>query len=129
MTTPPNSMDQLKLLSQMIDCMGEVIDPNMPWHQGQVFLAIALAHPESIEMRDLGKLTGLSTSAISRNVAALGEWHRLQRPGLGLVETRIDLSDRRRRPIHLSKKGITAANKLKEAMTEKLTAVLGKDKE
>jgi len=90
----------------------EQIDNQMPVHQGLVFLAVADAGDKGIDMNDIGALVGLSTSAVSRNVAALGEWHRMQKPGLGLVFTETDLRDRRRKSVHLTPKGRRAITAL-----------------
>ena len=37
-------------------------------------------------MQDLSETVGMSQSSCSRNIAALGTWHRLGKPGLNLVE-------------------------------------------
>tara|TARA_R110002072_G_scaffold151470_1_gene300756 strand:- start:1404 stop:1805 length:402 start_codon:yes stop_codon:yes gene_type:complete len=94
-----------RLLKEIVAKIGEAVDSNMPLHQALVLFIVATANEDGIEMRDIARQSGLSTSSVSRNIAALGEWHRLQRPGLGLVETRTDLADRRRKPVHLTKKG------------------------
>lgn len=82
-------------------------DATLPIHSLLLFLRVAEADlkGEPLEGRDLAKKMKLSTSAISRNVASLGEWHRHQRPGMGLIQAVPDLMDRRRKPITLTKKG------------------------
>lgn len=45
---------------------------------------------EPLESREIAKAAGISTSAVSRQVASLGDWHRSQRPGLGLLEMKPD---------------------------------------
>ena len=77
-----------RLLKEIVAKIGEAVDSNMPLHQALVLFIVATANEDGIEMRDIARQSGLSTSSVSRNIAALGEWHRLQRPGLGLVETR-----------------------------------------
>lgn len=99
-------------LLRILKAMGDEIDPAMPWQQGLVFLTVALAGDEGIDMVDLGREVALSKSAVSRNVGALGEWHRMGRPGLGLVETFTDYEDRRRKPVRLTAKGKAALRKI-----------------
>lgn len=82
------------------------VDNAMPFHQAMVLLLIGLHDADGgIEMREIAATLKMSSSSASRNVAALGEWHRLQRPGLGLVETSTDYEDRRRKPVTLTTKG------------------------
>lgn len=100
-----NFAADLSALIRLLDAIGKEIDHNMPWHQGIVFLTIAEAGDEGIDMRQISRRVGIATSSVSRNVAALGYWHRLQRPGLGLVCTGVDPTDRRRRPVRLTNKG------------------------
>ncbi len=71
-----------------------VLDQEMQLQQVATYLAVA-ARGE-IKMRDLADLVGLSQASVSRNVAALSDWHRLRRPGLGLVEAYEDLGSKGR---------------------------------
>lgn len=101
--------------------MSELVDGDMPWHQGLIFLIIANADPEEgITQGELGRMTGLSSSSVSRNIASLGEWHRLQRPGLQLIETREDLRDRRRKPIYPTAKGREVRKELANALNRSI---------
>lgn len=99
------SMDLHKFYDS-IKLMADFCGGNMPWHQGQIFLLVAVHDQDGgIDMKDIGQKVGIASSSASRNVAALGEWHRLQKPGLGLVETLTNYRDRRRKPVVLTKKG------------------------
>lgn len=107
-------------LRKLYSALGELsrVDNAMPFHQVMVLLLIALHDNEGgIEMRDISASLKMSSSSASRNVAALGEWHRLQRPGLGLVETTTDYEDRRRKPVVLTTKG----RKLLDTVTRRLS--------
>tara|TARA_B100001939_G_scaffold342295_1_gene353222 strand:- start:853 stop:1254 length:402 start_codon:yes stop_codon:yes gene_type:complete len=105
--------------------LGEQLDTNMPWHQGVIFLTVATVNQdEGIDMKEMARVTGLSTSSVSRNIQALGEWHRLQRPGLGVVETITDWKDRRRRPVRLSHKGRRVMEEVYKAVWPQLNHLL-----
>ena len=86
---------------------------DIPWHQGLVFFLIAQGSDgEGRSMQELAQRADLAQSSISRNVAALGKWHRLQKPGLNLVETFEDPRDRRRKPVYLTAKGRNVIHKI-----------------
>jgi DNA-binding MarR family transcriptional regulator len=82
----------------------------MPLQMAHVYCVI-MARP-GITMAQLGEAVGLSQSSCSRNVAALGEWHRLGKPGYGLVETASDPQEGRRLIMFLSPKGRQIARQL-----------------
>ena len=69
----------------------------------QVVLAVYEQH--GITMQGIEKRTRLALGSVSRNLMSLGEWHRLGKPGLGLVETVDDPTERRRKIAFLTKKG------------------------
>jgi DNA-binding MarR family transcriptional regulator len=75
----------------------------MPMQQVDVLLSIA-AKP-GIPMAELADATGLAQSSISRNVAALSNYHRSGVPGLGFVEAVIDPREPRRRLLFLTPQG------------------------
>lgn len=56
-------------------------------------------------MQELEKNTDMSLASVSRNLMALGKWHRLGRPGLDLVECVDDPHERRRKIAFLTKDG------------------------
>ena len=80
-----------------------VIDDAMPIQQLAVFLAIA--RREGLSIAELAKALGLGRSSASRNVAALGDLHWQKKPGLYLVEDRIDPMELRKKQIYLTPKG------------------------
>lgn len=89
-------------------------DEQMQMQTAQVFLAIAIQ--PGITSKDLVKAVGISQSSVSRNTAALGEWHRLDKPGLNLIETRPDPRERRRKVHYLTPKGHAVAKRVLAAL-------------
>lgn len=69
----------------------------------QIMLNIALE--PGITMQNLQKPTGLNISSISRNLTALGKYHRLGKDGLDFCEAVQDPLERRRMIAFLTKKG------------------------
>jgi len=109
MKAPFIDIQKLKEFKEAVRVLSDLTDHAAPLHQTLVFLetAYAQAKGESIEVAQIADVVDLSTSSTSRNVAALGEWHRSQRAGLQLIKTETDFSDRRRKPVVLTKKGET----------------------
>ncbi|UXN69609.1 MarR family transcriptional regulator [Devosia neptuniae] len=71
--------------------------------QADILLSVAMR--PGLTMADLTKMTGLSHASVSRNIAALSEYHRLGKPGLNLIEAVTDPRETRRRLIYLTTKG------------------------
>lgn len=69
----------------------------------QVVMEVALE--PGITMQTLEQRTGLSHASISRNLSALSHWHRLGKPGLGMVEKVQDPTESRRQIAFLTSKG------------------------
>ena len=100
---------KLKDLLAALHLVADLTGGAAPLHQTIILLEVALAETQGhhLEVLELADKVSVSNSSISRNVAALGEWHRSQRPGLMLVKTINEQADRRRKAITLSKKGET----------------------
>jgi len=79
------------------------IDPEMPIQMAVIFLNVAA--DEGLNMTDLYKRSGVSQASVSRNVAALSKWHRLNKAGHDLVTTKEDPAERRRKVVFLTPKG------------------------
>ena len=92
-------------------------DPVMPIQMLQTFLAVA--RQPGITMYQLGEILKTSQASCSRNVAALGKWHKLGEPGLDLVEGVEDPVERRRKIIFLTPKGRARVQEVLSAMTGK----------
>lgn len=91
--------------------------PEMAIQLPMVFLLIA--QHNGIGAARLCQLTGLSQSAISRNITALTKEGKPEEPGLGLVVKTIDPSNPRAHAIHLTRDG--------RALAARLAGVLGRD--
>lgn len=59
---------------------------------------------------------GLETASSSRLTDWLSDYHRLGKPGLGLIEKRRDPSNRRRQILHLTAKGELLLQQIEEAV-------------
>lgn len=90
-------------------------DPVMPIQMLQTFLAIAVQ--PGISMQQLGEILKTSQASCSRNVAALGKWHKFGEPGHDLVEAVEDPVERRRKIMFLTPKGRARAQEILSAMT------------
>ena len=93
----------------------------------ETFFRIAAAGERGLLMKDLERTTGMSQSAISRHVQLLSAktWRRPRQPradGLGLVVTREDPTDARRKIAYLTERGQEMWDYLTEIMQGKLTA-------
>jgi len=92
------------------------IDPEMQAHTINIFLMVCM-NP-GITMKDLGNQLGLSQATMSRNIAALGKVHRLNRPGYDLVQAEEDPVERRRKIVNLTAKGKRVQESLLSIMKE-----------
>jgi DNA-binding MarR family transcriptional regulator len=79
------------------------LDTEMPMQQAMVFLWVAMN--EGKTQRDMRGTLDIPSSTASRNLAALSDFHRLGKPGLGLVVFVDHPEDRRSKLLYLSKKG------------------------
>lgn len=79
------------------------IDPEMPMHMAAMFLIVA--NEEGITMKTLRERLGISQASCSRNVAALSNAHRLNKPGHDLLMATEDPVERRRKIVMLTPKG------------------------
>lgn len=79
------------------------LHPELSCQVAETFLMIAL--DEGATVSSIGEKMGVSTAAASRHVSHLGKYDRRRNPGLGLVETRETLEDRRVKELRLTAKG------------------------
>ena len=111
MTT--NKGKKLKGMLDLMTAIGrETGHEDISLHQIKTLLYAALRDEQDApaESREIAKVLGLSTSGMSRSIASLGDYGRGKRPGLGLLSANPDLSDRRRKPVMLTRKGRKAIN-------------------
>ena len=104
---------EINSLMKAIDVIRTSSD-DMPAQQIQTFLCVALR--PGITMEDLGQDVGISQASVSRNIASLGKWHRLGKPGADYVEAIEDPRERRRKIIYLTHKGRKVMEKALEAL-------------
>src|SRR5690554_5063356 len=90
---------ELESLARLMRGIGEIFDTRVEAHQVELFCVAAAAHlrGEPMDGRTLADALGLSTSAVSRNLAWFSERGRLQRAGLRMIEGKADPVDYRRR--------------------------------
>lgn len=106
---PSNDIAKLIKIVRQARLTGNVKRPDGKWvdlmspQALQITLEIA-QHP-GITMKELMDASGIALGSVSRNLMALGEWHRSDMPGLGLVEAVDDPREYRRKAAFLTKKG------------------------
>lgn len=103
-----SSRQHLRDLLLLLNTIGEATGhTDLTLHQAEVltFVALREASEDPADSREIAAHLGLSTSGVSRAVASLGEHGRGARGGLGLLTTKTDLHDRRRKWVRLSRKG------------------------
>lgn len=82
----------------------------MPIQMAASFLLVALNEGKSL--RELCDITGASQSTMSRQLLDLGERNRHLEPGLGLVKSKVDPMELRRKQYRLTPKGWNLVNTL-----------------
>lgn len=90
------------------------LDDTMPLQLAYTFILCATYEGESIG--DIARRAGFATSTTSRHILDLGQYDRQKRPGYGLVETKIDPMELRKKSIHLTPKGRNLLNQLLNTM-------------
>lgn len=105
----PNMKNALGKMIAGLEAVRKVGE-QMPIQTAHCFLLIAMK--PGINMAELSKLVGISQASCSRNVAALGEWHRLGKPGFDLVEAIEDPEARRRKIMFLTHRGRAVAKEV-----------------
>lgn len=86
-------------------------DSEMQLQTAVLFLNVVM--DEGVNMTELSQRVRISRASVSRNVAALSQWNRHDKPGLNLVLAKEDPSERRRKLVYLTSKGKELAEKLK----------------
>lgn len=86
------------------------IDPEMPMQTALLFLLVA--QRPGLTMKEIEEVMLVSQASVSRNVAALSQWSRHDKPGHGLVLAREDPLERRRKIVFLTQRGELLAREL-----------------
>jgi DNA-binding MarR family transcriptional regulator len=109
MTTKSNNSNPALKVASVIKLF-RALSGDMQMQQADVLLQVVLR--PGLTMNDLSKATGLSQSAVSRNVLALSKYYKLGQPGMNLVEAVVDPREPRRRVVFLTTEGKTFVTKL-----------------
>ena len=102
------AVEKLKMILDVIDRIGIATgNRDLSMHGLNVLFTASKADMQGkpLESNEIARLVNITASAVSRQVASMGEWHQSQRPGLGLIYATPDLDDRRRKPVKLTLKG------------------------
>ena len=110
--TPSFDMDDRKHLDKVSSLFQAFrqLDSTMPLQLAYTFLLCATYEGESVG--DIARRAGFAISTTSRHILDLGEYDRQKNPGYGLVETRIDPMELRRKTVHLTSKGRNLLNQI-----------------
>ena len=103
-------------LVRLVDIMQEFrkLDYEVPAQVILCFVFIASHNPCHSEV--LCHELGLTRAAVSRNTDWLSDKHRLNKPGLGLINKEVDPSNRRRMLLSLTDKGKIIAKDLRKIL-------------
>lgn len=113
-------MSNMKTIKSLMNLVEELrkLDPEMQLQTVQVLLAVAHAGDAGVPMTNLADNLGISQASASRNVAALGnKLNRHKQPGLGLLESKEDPADYRRKIVKVTAKGNRMIERLVEIIS------------
>lgn len=71
----------------------------------QTLLYVGMSPDRDVPMQDMGKALGLSQASVSRNVSFYSKINRHRSKGQGLLGSREDPKERRRKVVYLTNKG------------------------
>ena len=103
---------RLAKLQLAFDSLREM-DREIPGQVVSAFLFIA-SH-DGCHLQALTDELGLETASRSRVICWLSDYHRLGKPGLGLITKTTDPANRRRKVLRLTDKGKALARQFREA--------------
>ena len=103
-------MDRMR---RVMDLM-RLFDREVPAQVLSTFFYVA-SH-EGCTTVEMPEPLGLAQSSVSRCTDWLSDYHRLGKPGMGLILKKIDLQDRRLRRLYLSDKGRNLVSHIKEVL-------------
>ena len=94
----------IEKIKHVVDCF-RTLDSEMQAQTMTVFLIVVESHPTPVPMPEIARAAGLAQSSTSRNIAALGTYHRKGQPGLKLLDSYEDPMDRRTKLVKLTPRG------------------------
>lgn len=89
-------------------------DTEVPAQLVATFCYIASHNP--CHLQAINDATGLSTNSVSRNTDWLSDWHRLGKPGMGLIKKEVDPTNKRRKIVRLTPRGEGMVRQIKEIL-------------
>lgn len=96
-------------VARALRVLNERLDPNIPLHTALAFAEIAAEVQKEggkVEMNVIGERLKMTSAQLSRDVGILSQFSRsASGGGLDVVTALIDLADRRRRRLGLTRKG------------------------
>lgn len=107
------STSQLSAVLSIVEAFREIA-PTMEIQRATILLLVAKT--PGISSREIQEFTGLSSTAISRNVIGLGSPRRVGVSGLGLIQELDDPHDSRRKLYSLTPKGWAFINRVTGAI-------------
>ena len=107
-------VDPLIRLGEMVECLREV-DDKLSLHG--VVVLIELGRNQALSQTELGELTRIRQSNLSRLLSHLGKGKPDQR-GLGLVSAKVDEYNQRSKRFYLTKKGELIIERWRELLTK-----------
>jgi DNA-binding MarR family transcriptional regulator len=102
---------KLSRLQRVTDLL-RLFDNELPAQVISVFFYVG-AH-DGCRTTDMPKALGLAQSSISRCTDWLSDYHRLGKPGMGLIKKIVDPEDKRSRRVYLTFKGRCLTEEIKE---------------
>lgn len=110
--------DPLMYRLMRVEQLFRLADEEVPAQLVTVFCYIASHNP--CHMQAIMEDCGLSANSVSRNTDWLSPYHRLGKPGMGLITKEVDPLNRRRRIARLTSKGELIASQIKSILYEDL---------
>jgi DNA-binding MarR family transcriptional regulator len=94
--------------------LASVSQTHMPISLVATFLLVATKEGRTVS--DLAKAAGISLAKMSRQLADLSDVNRYGAPGLGLIEQRVEIYDRRFMRSRLTPKGVALVRQIAHAL-------------
>lgn len=115
------SHQDLDKVTRVVQVLSDELDHKTPIRTALAFLRIAQALRDkgSTDITSIARTMNVALTFASRDVGALSEFGRTQqRNGLHVIETDLDDTDRRRRTIRLTDRGVEVLQKVVAALAE-----------
>lgn len=114
----------LKIALEAFHALADAINPEMSLYQGVMLLIIATHEGDPLTISEIGNQAAMSASTASHNMAVLADRKREGKPGYGLVLTREDYYNRRKKLVSLTPQGIKIAEEVGRKVANKIARVI-----